>query len=301
MTRRSRAPDGFLILNKPSGITSFEALSAIKRAFNTSRVGHAGTLDRFASGVLVVLVGRYSRLSEFFTASRKTYRAGIRFGSETDTLDPEGNVTAEAAAPSIDALRGTLSSFLGDILQAPPAYSAVHIDGKRAYERALEGEKVEPAPRPVRIDALDLLSYEEGLASVRVVCSKGTYIRSLARDLALACGSRAHLETLVREVSGPFRVEDGFDSASVEERLLRTIDPRLSADLGLEPLYLSGGQESYFLRGAPLSKGRFTSFPEKDGLFAVFSTDERFWGVVEKKDGWFSYKVVLGSVEDARP
>ena len=295
MTQPSPEKDGFLVLNKPSGITSFEALNRLKRVFDTGRVGHTGTLDRFATGVLVALVGRYSRLSSFFTASEKTYLAGIRFGTETDTLDPEGRVIGQAPPPEAAALKSVLPSFLGDILQAPPAYSAVHIAGKRAYERALGGETVVPEPRPVRILGLELLDYSEGLALLRVACSKGTYIRSLARDIALACSSRAHLESLVREASGPFRIEDGLEPDAVEASSLKALDPELAGSLKLPPLFLAPGQESFFLRGAPLALGRFASVPTEDGIYSVFSQEGRLFGVIEKREGWFYYRAVLGT------
>ncbi len=295
MSDGSSVPDGFLNLLKPAGITSFEALARLKKVFGTGRVGHAGTLDKFASGVLVALVGRYSRLSGFFASSRKTYLAGIRFGEETDTLDPEGEVIARAAAPNPEALRNVLPSFRGNILQAPPAYSAVHIDGKRAYERALRGEVVAPEPRPVTIHALDLLEYDGERALLRVECSKGTYIRSLARDLAMACGSRARLESLVREASGPFKAEHGVPPGDVDSSSLKKLDPELSSSLDLPPLYLAPGQESYFLKGAPLARGRFSRIPSADGLYGIFTADQVFLGVVERREGWFSYRVVLGS------
>lgn len=295
MRKRSSDSNGFLILDKPSGITSFEALGAVKRAFDTGRVGHTGTLDRFARGVLVALVGRYARLSEYFTASEKVYLAGLRFGSETDTLDPEGRVVARGPLPDRAGLETALPAFLGDILQAPPAYSAVHIQGKRAYERVLAGEEVSPEPRPVTIHALELLGYEEGLAALRVRCSKGTYIRSLARDIASACGTRAHLETLVREASGPFRIEDGIPPESAGTSTLRVLDPELCRALGLPAERLAPGQDTFFLRGGPLTKGRFAKVPEGEGFRGVFSAEGIFLGVIEIRDGTFSYRVVLGS------
>ncbi|NLJ47403.1 MAG: tRNA pseudouridine(55) synthase TruB [Treponema sp.] len=295
MRSRSTDANGFLVLDKPEGITSFEALGTVKRTFGTGRVGHAGTLDRFARGVLVALVGRYARLSEYFTASAKIYLAGIRFGTETDTLDPEGRVIAEGPVPDRGILEKSLPAFTGEILQAPPAYSAVHIAGKRAYERALAGEDVHPEPRPVTVHSLELLEYEDGLARLRVRCSRGTYIRSLARDIAAACGTRAHLETLVREASGPFRREDGVPPESAGPADLRALDPELSDSLGLKPVRLAPGQETFFLRGGPLTKGRFVKPPEGDGLRGVFSEEGTFLGVLEIRQGVYSYRVVLGS------
>jgi tRNA pseudouridine55 synthase len=293
--KRSSDSNGFLVLDKPSGITSFEALGAVKRAFDTGRVGHTGTLDRFARGVLVALVGRYARLSEYFTASDKVYLAGIRFGSETDTLDPEGTVVARGSLPDRAVLEAALPSFRGDILQAPPAFSAVHIDGKRAYERALAGEDVRPEPRPVTTHSLELLEYDDGLASIRVRCSKGTYIRSLARDIAGACGTRAHLETLVREASGPFRLEEGIPPESSASSALRVLDPELCGTLGLPPVRLAPGQETFFLRGGPITKGRFSGPLEGHGFRGVFSSEGTFLGVLEIRDGKYSYRVVLGA------
>jgi len=293
--KRSSDSNGFLILDKPSGITSFEALGAVKRAFDTGRVGHTGTLDGFARGVLVALVGRYARLSEYFTASEKIYLAGVRFGAETDTLDPEGTVIARGPLPDRAVLETALPAFLGVTLQAPPAYSAVHIQGKRAYERALAGEDVRPEPRPVTIHALDLLEYEDGLARVRVRCSKGAYIRSLARDVAGACGTRAHLETLVREGSGPFRIEDGIPPESAALSDLRVLDPELCRALGLPAERLAKGQDVFFLRGGPLTKGLFAKVPEGEGIRCVFSAEGDFLGVIEIRDGKFFYRVVLGS------
>jgi tRNA pseudouridine55 synthase len=209
---------GLLLLNKKPGLTSFESLKIVKKALNTRKVGHTGTLDKFASGLLVVLAGRALKLTPWFDRCDKQYEGVIRFGVETDTLDPEGATVAEAAVPSREALERVLPQFRGNILQAPPAYSAIHIDGKRAHELARSGVAVEMEKRPVTIYKLELRSYDPPLAKIHVHCSKGTYIRSLARDLALAAGSRAHLVSLERT-----RVA-GFD-------LARAVSPELPAKL----------------------------------------------------------------------
>jgi tRNA pseudouridine55 synthase len=201
--RNTSGPSGLLLLNKKSGVTSFEALGEVKRALATGKVGHTGTLDKFAEGLLVVLTGRALKLSTWFSHCDKHYDALVCFGKETDTLDPEGAVIAEADIPSREAVEKILPAFSGAIMQAPPAYSALHIDGKRASERVRSGESPEMKKRPVSIYELELLSWEPPLARFHVHCSSGTYIRSLARDIALAASSRAYLAALKRtKVSG---------------------------------------------------------------------------------------------------
>jgi tRNA pseudouridine55 synthase len=192
-------PAGIILIDKPEGVTSFGALHPVKKALGRKvKVGHTGTLDKFASGLLVVCAGGYTRLASVLTAADKTYEARIRFGIETDTLDPSGEITAEAAIPSRERLLEVLPDFRGTIHQRPPLFSALHVDGERAYKRALRGETVEMAEREVTVHSLELLSYREPFADIRVSCSKGTYIRSLARDIALAAGTRAHLSELRR-------------------------------------------------------------------------------------------------------
>jgi tRNA pseudouridine55 synthase len=205
-------PSGFLLLDKEPGQTSFEALGPLKRALATGKLGHTGTLDKFASGLLVVLAGRALRLSPWVSHCDKTYRGTILFGEETDTLDPEGSVIERAPVPPREDVEGVLERFRGEILQTPPAYSALHLEGRRASERVRAGEKVEMKERPVRIYELDLVSWTPPLAQIRVRCSGGVYIRSLARDLARACGSRAHVRELRRLAVAGFSVGDALSA-----------------------------------------------------------------------------------------
>ncbi|MDR2490423.1 MAG: tRNA pseudouridine(55) synthase TruB [Spirochaetaceae bacterium] len=209
---------GYLLLDKPAGCTSFDALRPVKRALKTGKIGHTGTLDKFATGLLVVLEGRDLKLSRFFTHCDKSYEGTVCFGMETDTLDPEGAVVAEAPPPSRAAVEEVLEKFTGRIMQAPPLYSAVHINGKRAHEIARGGGAADAAvvmkSRPVFIHRLNLISYEAAgqtaVARIAVRCSSGAYIRSLARDLALAASSRAHLVQLRRTSVADFSVEDAL-------------------------------------------------------------------------------------------
>lgn len=219
-----RSSSALLLLYKPSGVTSFTSLRPVKRTIS-KKVGHAGTLDKFAEGLMIVLTGTFTKLNPLFSNLDKRYIATIRFGKETSTLDPEGDVVATAEIPSLDRISAVLESqFMGTIDQAPPQYSAVHIDGKRAYKMARAGEKIEMPTRRITIHSLRVLSWDAPLLKVEVHCSKGTYIRSLARDIALACGSRAYLTALERIAIGPYSVVDAVDPEDREVLLLHATD-----------------------------------------------------------------------------
>ncbi|MBN2860855.1 MAG: tRNA pseudouridine(55) synthase TruB [Sphaerochaetaceae bacterium] len=198
-----------LLIDKPTGITSFSSLSPVKRHVNR-KVGHAGTLDKFASGLMIVLCGSYTRLNPIFSSLDKSYRAEVRLGRETDTLDPEGEVIATSLLPSLDRLKEVIiDQFTGSILQHPPLYSAIHIGGQRAYALARKGHTdIVPDARQVTIESIDIISYEDGLLTLDISCSKGTYIRSLARDIARASDARGYVENLRRTRIGPYRIED---------------------------------------------------------------------------------------------
>jgi tRNA pseudouridine55 synthase len=252
---------GLLLLNKQAGETSFEALRMVKRSLGTSKVGHTGTLDKFATGLLPVLVGRAVKLSPWFFHGDKEYTGKIRFGIETDTLDPEGQTVMEGAIPPREAVEAVLPQFRGEILQAPPAYSAIHLGGKRASELARSGETPEMKKRPVRIYRLELTAWDPPFADIAVRCSSGTYIRSLARDLALAAGSRAHLAALTRtrfagfELSQAFSVEgEGRPETwqNLAEALL-PIDKAVIEALGLPRFELPAAYLQNFIHGKPLS------------------------------------------------
>lgn len=204
-----------LLIAKESGMTSFRALREIKRTLG-KKVGHAGTLDSFAQGLLVVLTGSLTRLNPLFMNLDKRYHAQIRFGLETDTLDPDGEVIRTAAPPTLEKIKEAIPQFCGVIEQAPPAYSAVHVEGKRASDRVRSGEEVEMKTREVCVHRFDLLSYEDGLLAADIHVSKGTYIRSLARDLGRTTGSAAHLESLTRTAIGPYRLEEAQSASSGE-------------------------------------------------------------------------------------
>jgi tRNA pseudouridine55 synthase len=291
-------PSGLILLRKPEGVTSFRALGPVKRRLETARIGHAGTLDRFARGLLVVLAGPYSRMAGYVQAGEKAYRGLARFGAETDTLDPEGKVVAEAAPPTRETLEAALPLFIGKIMQAPPAFSALHVGGARAYELALAGRPPEMKSREVTIRSLAILSYDGRDAELELRCSSGTYVRSLARDLALACGSRAHLVGLERLAIGPYRLEDAVDAEEFDpERDLRTMRRPEAASLGLGTATLPGRLVEGFRNGARLDPKDFHDRIEGEGApgsaTAVFGEGGELLGVVRIQGRDLRYVVVL--------
>lgn len=210
---------GVLNVDKPLGWTSHDVVNRVRRALGVKRVGHAGTLDPLATGVLLVCVGPAARMSEFLMASTKTYVADVHLGRETTTDDTEGAITGEADVSGVSpvTIQAALPAFLGDIQQIPPAYSAIKQDGKKLYELARKGQAVEAAPRHVRIEAIRLLDWMPPIARIEVVCGAGTYIRSLARDLGRSLGVGGSLAGLRRTVSGRFRAEDGLTEAALHD------------------------------------------------------------------------------------
>ena len=213
------SPHGIVIVDKPIGPTSFSVMRAVGRQLGAKRVGHAGTLDPAASGILVVLLGEGTKLSDLLMHHDKVYEARVVLGRATDTLDAEGQTVAEAPVPAAAlepaAIRAALPAFLGKIMQVPPVYSALKRDGRTLMSRARAGEQVEVAPREVRVDALELLAVDGPALLLRVACGKGFYVRSLARDLGAALGVPAHLGGLRRTVLGGFTLADAHLPADI--------------------------------------------------------------------------------------
>lgn len=254
-TRTARTTDGLVLVDKPAGVSSHDVVNAARRALGEKRIGHGGTLDPFATGLLVLLVGRATRLLPHMPGDPKVYEAVVRFGSETDTEDLLGTVTVEAPLPTRTAMLAALRTMCGTLQQVPPAYSAKRVDGRRAYDRARAGETVELAPVTVRVDrwdVLDLTLADDGEhvteARVRITCGGGTYVRSLARDLARACGSAAHLTALRRVRSGPFAVEDAVTIAMLRDGEV-TARPALDALPGFPRQSLEEDDVARIVRG----------------------------------------------------
>ena len=215
------AISGILVVDKPVGLTSHDVVDIIRRGTNIRRAGHTGTLDPRASGVLVILIGPAVRLSEFVSASDKRYQAILRLGSSTDTYDAEGHFTRQPATSPVDVTEAqfneVLQRFIGEIEQTPPAYSAVKVHGRKAYEMAREGEEVELAPRKINVFHLEVLEWAPPEVVIDVHCSSGTYVRSLANDVGNALGCGAYLVGLRRTKSGRFSLRDATPLRKLQE------------------------------------------------------------------------------------
>lgn len=212
------AISGVLVVDKPVGLTSHDVVQIIRKGTNIRRAGHTGTLDPRASGVLVILIGPAVRLSEYVSASDKRYQAIMQLGTTTDTYDADGRVLSSSPVNISEAqFEEALSKFVGEIEQVPPPYSAIKVQGRRAYDMARNGEEVDLAPRKIQVYNLELLEWAPPEAVIDVYCSSGTYVRSLAHDLGEALGCGAHLVGLRRTKSGRFTLRDAVPLRKLRE------------------------------------------------------------------------------------
>jgi tRNA pseudouridine55 synthase len=204
--------DGIFNINKPTGMTSHDVVAIIRKLLKQKRVGHTGTLDPLASGVLPICVGQATRVAEYLSESGKAYQVDIKFGIATDTYDAEGTIisTASTADLTLNMIEESLEQFRGPQMQYPPRYSAIKIQGQPAYKRARAGEAIVLEPRPIVIYALEIRDWIPPRLTLAIECSKGTYIRSLAHNLGIQLGCYAHLEALVRTRSGPFTLSESI-------------------------------------------------------------------------------------------
>ena len=239
-TKKGRAISGWVIIDKPAGVTSTTVVNRVKWAFEAQKAGHAGTLDPAATGVLAIALGEATKTVPYITDALKCYRFMVRFGASTTTDDAEGSVLETSDhRPSDAEIMDALAQFRGQISQVPPQFSAVKVDGERAYDLAREGEVMDLAARDLWVDSLDFIARPNAdQVELEMVCGKGGYVRSIARDLGAALGGRAHVAWLRRLWSGPFDVEQGLTLTQIDE-IART--PALDAhllpiDLGLADL-----------------------------------------------------------------
>jgi tRNA pseudouridine55 synthase len=251
---RDATTDGLLLVDKPAGVTSHDVVLAARRAFGESRIGHAGTLDPFATGLLVLLLGRATRLLPYLDGVPKEYEATIALGRETETDDLEGATVRDAAAPSDEAIGEAIVQLTGVLEQIPPAYSAKRVGGRRAYEAARAGDLLELAPARVTVFGWHDVARDGTTLRALIACGGGTYIRALARDLGRLTGSAAHLAALRRVRSGPFRVADAVSLDALRAGGA-TLRPALDALPTIPRVTLDGDDAERVLRGMAVTRG----------------------------------------------
>ena len=284
---RNQHLNGILNIDKPYGLTSMEVVRRLKRRSGIKRVGHGGTLDPLATGVIPICFGQATRIMEYFLSSTKEYRAVIKFGMTTDTYDALGETTSQKPVDlSISTIENALNSFKGTIYQTPPMYSALKRQGKRLYNLARSGIEIELEPRKVAIHHIEILNWTPPLVTLEVSCGRGLYVRSLAHDLgqALKCGG--HLQQLIRLRSGPFKISDSLSLENAEEKCtdgtwiekLHTPDVVLT---GLPAVILGKESEQIINHGQSLSTTIHTNISNSQETYRAYSTDGRFLAILK--------------------
>lgn len=307
-----------MIIDKPQGLTSHDVVNQLRRLYGTKRVGHTGTLDPDATGVLVVCLGYATRLAEYLSSARKAYRAEFQFGIETDTQDASGRVIAEqdALAVTEEEVRVVASRFTGRILQTPPMVSAVHHEGKRLYELAREGITVERQAREIEIERIEIHGFlpdHHPCLTLEIVCSTGTYIRTLASDMGLALGVGGMMKSLRRLWVGdpkqPFTLEEAWTLESLkalseQDRLAESVLPVRESLRGwrqirlneAEELRLRHGQSLPFCEGTPFHKGDLGT-DDENSLVAVITSQEEVCAIARFAEGLLTPVKVLLPIE----
>ena len=286
--------DGQLLLDKPAGITSFSALKDLTSALGTGRIGHTGTLDKFATGLLVVLVGKYTKLAELFSGLDKCYRATMVLGRSTDTLDPEGEVIEEGPLPDLQRVEEASERLTGTIEQIPPIYSAVHVEGRRAYRIARSGGEPKLEPRRVTIYRLEIVDYRPPELDIKVECSKGTYVRALARDLGTLSGSCAYLTSLRRTRVGPYDVREAapVHASATAQMLAGSVERLLRLD-GVSAVTVKAEAAAGVRNGQKLKGSFFTDEPKTDGLYSLLDSSGSLLAMAVRDRGEYRYRMVM--------
>ncbi len=307
MPKQSLRYSGWLNLIKPKGISSANLVGKVKALLDSSfgknshKVGHAGTLDPLASGVLPIAIGKATKLMEYLSVDYKEYEFTVKFGQRTDTGDLEGKIVEESPhMPLLQDLESNVASFYGKRFQVPPVFSAIKVNGQRSYDLARANKSVALAPRLIEIRELDLLSYEQGLASYRTKCSSGTYIRSLAEDIAKSLGTCGVVHSLTRISSGDFAIKHAFDlfETNYENRLAELLKRLLPLDFilsSMEKVVLNKEQSLKLQQGVKISLTGWGA----PGLRSAYCEDLLIAVGILGLDGMFESRKVL--VEQASP
>ena len=296
-----KIPDGIIVIDKPGGLSSMDVVRRIRRAARVKRVGHGGTLDPMATGVIPICVGRATRLLEYVLDSSKEYAAEIRLGIETDTYDAEGEVVSKKDPSPVTRrqVEDALGAFLGDIEQVPPMYSALKRGGERLYELARRGIEVERPPRPVIVHRIELTDWNPPVASVTIECGSGFYVRSLAHDLGKALGCGAHLTSLARLKAGGFRIGDAWRLDSAESALEGgrwegLILPPDAALPDMPSITLGEDERKMARNGRPLPSGPDLPPASEGEIRRAYAETGEFLAIMRfdsDRDSWLPHKV----------
>jgi tRNA pseudouridine55 synthase len=308
LSRSDSPPPGFLNINKPAGVTAHDVVASVRRIIRAKQVGHGGTLDPMATGVLPIAVGKSTRLLRFLSGD-KTYLAGILLGRRTTTDDVEGETLEECAnLPDAEAAKKALLTFTGTFQQVPPNYSAIHIDGKRLYELARSGNVPENIPsRSVTVHSLQIISVDLPSITARISCSAGTYIRSIARDLGDALGCGGCLQSLVRENAGPFSIAQSLTLEELQTRISESgIDSALippTAALSLRIVEISEEQRDALCKGQPIiipeAAEKLPACPDQSDAIAATLRGELVAVCRESGGGRLQPEVVIANADRA--
>lgn len=303
--KRGRPLDGWLVIDKPPGLTSTDVVNRVRRGFDARKAGHGGTLDPLATGVLPIAFGAATKTVPYVMDGTKLYRFSLRLGEARDTDDADGQVSASSdVRPSDEQIRAALPAFIGDIMQVPPAFSAVKVAGERAYDMAREGRPAVLEPRPARVDRFELMERPEpDLAVFEVECGKGVYMRSLARDLAIACGTVGHVAALRRLRVGPFteaqailldKMPQSGDTAPASPDLLLPVATALA---DIPALALTEAEAAALSHGQAISlvdlMGRIPRTADPDGGLARAMAGGRVVGLCRLEEGWLKPERLL--------
>ena len=288
--------NNLLLINKARGVTSFQEINRIRKELGISKNGHAGTLDKDAEGLLLVCTGKATKLLKFLVGLDKTYIAQIHFGIQTTTDDAEGTVCAKSDTSdfSLDVITEHLKKYHGKILQRPPNYSAIHVNGKRAYQIAQEGETPEIKEREVTIHNIKILDFTSPILTLEISCSSGTYIRSLARDIGIDTGYLAHICALKRTKVGDFDLQNAFSFEDIKNKSLKVHSPE-SIVSNLPIIELKDEFINHPYNGKPISLQMVKNPPEKNGFYRLLNNDNKLIAILIYENNRFKYDLVYDS------
>ena len=278
--------NGFILVNKESGMSSNFVVQHIKKKIKAKKVGHLGTLDPLASGLLILAINRATKFSSYFLESDKSYDVEVEFGTSTDTDDSTGKIIYESNNyPSKLSIKNELESFIGESLQVPPFFSALKYKGKPLYKYAREGEFITKPPRKILITKIESLDFDSKICSFKIYCSKGTYIRSIARDLGERLGCGAHMKSLTRISQGNFNLSNAKRASDILEGDIISIE---DAFKNLEKIKIEQNDEKKFINGVTIP-----NFDFKDARYRIFNKNNNFVGIGEIKKNNLKHKQLV--------